>query len=266
MNKVLKKYTNKCFVLSNVDRPVTIYRGLYGSAEKSFFNFGRIRSCSYTDVHEPFKNSFIAQHNFNDVLPKEYLFSFIGRNCHESRRRIFEKEFIRKDIFIEDSTEIFNLYEKETRVLAREKFYYETLLKSKFSLCPRGWGATSYRLFESMQLGVAPVIISDEWVFPKGPKWDQFSIIIKTRELPQLEQIIADKEDRYKEMGKLAKFNFDEFFSDKKYFTYIIENCLELKSKQLIPELFYYHLNPALLFFFKAKTKFKNILGRFQTT
>jgi hypothetical protein len=34
--------------------------------------------------------------------------------------------------------------------------YAELLIASKFVLCPRGNGASSIRLFESMQLGICP--------------------------------------------------------------------------------------------------------------
>ena len=68
-----------------------------------------------------------------------------------------------------------------------QKFYLSTLLDSRFVLCPRGYGTSSYRLFETMRLGRVPVIISDEWVPPLGPSWLNCSIRIsekRVRELP----------------------------------------------------------------------------------
>ena len=37
------------------------------------------------------------------------------------------------------------------------------------------------RLFEAMRLGVAPIIASDDWVYPRGPDWSACSVVIKER-------------------------------------------------------------------------------------
>ena len=42
-------------------------------------------------------------------------------------------------------------------------------------ICPRGWGSSSIRLFEVMEMGRVPVIISDAWV-NEAPKWADFSV------------------------------------------------------------------------------------------
>ena len=50
--------------------------------------------------------------------------------------------------------------------------YVELVQASQFSLCPAGWAATTFRIFDSMALGVCPVILADLWERPKGPKWE----------------------------------------------------------------------------------------------
>ena len=51
--------------------------------------------------------------------------------------------------------------------------------RSRFTLCPRGYGATSYRLYEAMKLGSIPVYISDKHLLPWSDKldWNTFCIV-----------------------------------------------------------------------------------------
>lgn len=64
--------------------------------------------------------------------------------------------------------------------------------RSIFSLCPRGYGATSYRLYEAMQLGAIPVYISDRHMLPWSDEisWSEFSIIINPRQIAHLYEIL----------------------------------------------------------------------------
>ena len=97
--------------------------------------------------------------------------------------------------------------------VAEEKLHYVRLLRSgKFALCPAGWGPSSFRIFESMALGVAPVIIADEFVEPVGPDWRSFSVRVKEAELGALESILHERAGRHEEMGALAHRAWREYF------------------------------------------------------
>lgn len=234
-NYLINKYPNKCFVIATKDNPINFFRGLYASAEKSLLDFRRIRTCAYNTY--PFKNNSIQNDNEAEV-PKKYLFSFVGANSHPVRKRILELKFKREDICIIDTSHSFNLW-NERNTVGGQSEYVAALLSSKFSLCPRGAGASSIRLFESMKLGIAPVIISDEWIFPNGPDWRRFSIIIKYNQLHLIEDIVSDYENRWCEMGKLAKEAYNRYFDDSVYFDYLMDNCLAIQQNQLFPEGLY---------------------------
>ena len=45
--------------------------------------------------------------------------------------------------------------------------YVSLILKSRWSLCPRGFGTASFRLYETLMLGMNPVVISDSFVHPE---------------------------------------------------------------------------------------------------
>lgn len=61
--------------------------------------------------------------------------------------------------------------------------------KSEFALCPRGYGRTSFRLYEVMQLGAIPIYIYDDipWLpFTDELNWSEFSVVIHVSQLKNL--------------------------------------------------------------------------------
>ena len=59
--------------------------------------------------------------------------------------------------------------------------YFHILQTSEFGLCPRGWGKTSARLYETMASGAIPIYIWDdmEWLPYKDVlDWSEFSISV----------------------------------------------------------------------------------------
>ncbi len=263
-HELITKYVDKCFSLSHVDWPLFLNRGIYSGNMKSIRSLGRVRTGSFTLMSDEFANPYITSHVSSDQndVEREYLLTFIGRRSHKVRDIIFDLNFEREDILIEDSS-TFDLWAPESEEkLERQKHYYDTLLRSKFSLCPRGWGTNSVRLFESMQLGVAPVIIADEWIFPQGPRWTEFSIAIKEKHIRNVENIVQSHENDYEEMGRLAREAFDEYFARDVYFNYVIDNCLDIMNKQLIPEAIYWNLNPLIILILKTKAKIRNRMSQ----
>lgn len=60
------------------------------------------------------------------------------------------------------------MYGKEYCYIARHygDKYVEMIRRSYFTICPRGYGKTSFRMYEAIQLGTIPVYISDEAWLP----------------------------------------------------------------------------------------------------
>lgn len=241
-NNIIDKYPNKCFSVSFRDKPITFNRGIYESTINNFLSYGRVKTAAYNSSGF---NSYIREHihSNKDYEIKKYLFSFIGRQSHPIRQQIFTLNISNPNILIEDSS-TFDFWQctDETEKDNRQKWYYDALIKSKFSLCPRGHGTGSIRLFESMMLGICPIIISDDWVLPSGPNWSEFSIIISEKDTINLEKIVISYESRYIEMGKLARQAYQKFFSDEIYFNYIVDNCADIQKNQFIPESIYWNL------------------------
>lgn len=80
---------------------------------------------------------------------KKYLASFVGRlSTHPVRQEMLDALKHRRDVYICDGR-------KGT------SFFVRTMLRSRIALCPRGYGGSSFRFFEAMQLGVVPLLIGD---------------------------------------------------------------------------------------------------------
>ena len=110
------------------------------------------------------------------------------------------------------------------------KRYAETLCRSKFVLCPRGLGTATFRLFEAMQAGRAPVIVSDGWVPPEGPRWEEFSLRVRERDVRQIPALLEARESEHARMGALARRAWEEFFAPEVRFARLGELCRSIQE------------------------------------
>lgn len=111
--------------------------------------------------------------------------SFVGSMTHPIRHAIARELYDKEGVFInganwtpEVPSERADLFKKVTQ-------------RSIFSLCPRGYGVTSYRLYESMQLGAIPVYVSDKHMLPWSDEidWSKFSIVVSPSDIPFILQM-----------------------------------------------------------------------------
>ncbi len=253
-NPVISRFPNRCFAIADGDDPMVFLHGLYTSGSRSRWFPARVRSGSYGLYHPDFQNPVIAARpGLGLTETKLFLFTFSGRNCSSLRNEILKLTFSRPDIAVAD-TSTFNLFVHDnTGKLSRQQEFADRLAQSKFALCPRGNGTASIRLFEAMQLGVAPVIISDDWIPPAGPAWGEFSIRVKESEIAQLEAIVAAHESNHYEMGRRAHAAYEQFFSEPRYFDYIVENCIAIRNKQWIPESVFWRGRRLVQALYKAR-------------
>ena len=94
-----------------------------------------------------------------------------------------------------------------------EQQYFTITNKSSFVLAPRGIGPCSYRLFECMQLGRVPVIISDAWVRIPNIDWDKFTVTIPESQIQFIPEILLERKKEAVEMGRLARKYWEDHFS-----------------------------------------------------
>lgn len=74
----------------------------------------------------------------------------------------------------------------------REGTYREFLeftRRCRYTLCPRGYGPTSFRMYEALALGSVPVYIWEElcWLpFQDSVDWDRLAVVVPRAEVPTL--------------------------------------------------------------------------------
>ena len=120
------------------------------------------------------------------VEEKIYLGSYVGRPTHKLRIKLESKQSNNR-FYVKNLDSMNSEISKENQLL-----FKQIMSKSYFSICPRGYGPTSFRLYESIQAGIVPVYISDSHFIPFADKvnWDDFSIIMKPREMNKLSKIL----------------------------------------------------------------------------
>ena len=132
---------------------------------------------------------------------KKYIASYIGRPTHKIRVELERKLKSESSYFIQ------NLESMNSNIsLENQMLFNKTMSKSYFSLCPRGYGPTSFRLYESIAAGVVPVYISDSHFLPFTDivNWKDFSLILKPRKINKLKKILQSsiEEGDYKNLSK----------------------------------------------------------------
>lgn len=230
---LVRKYREKCFLFCGNPFVIPFMPGVYTGVEKRWMS-SRIRPGFYLGRT---KNEFTTFSPPAHDLP--YLFSFMGavRNA-PVRRKLATLRHPRS--FFQDTTEEFDrILHRRMGQLERldyDRRYAEVAKASKFVLCPRGLSVSSIRLFETMQMGRAPVILADDWVAPPGPRWEKFAVQMREKDFAEVPRVLEEREAEAVEMGELARKEWEEWFSEEVLFHRLVELCLDIQRKRKIPE------------------------------
>lgn len=106
------------------------------------------------------------------------------------------------------------------------KSFVDTTSSSRFGLAPRGYGKSSFRLYEIMQLGTVPVYISDEHYLPWNDEldWSDFCVIIDEDNLKNIDDILKSIDDvKYNHLLQKGKKVYQEYFTLEGMFQNIIK-------------------------------------------
>jgi hypothetical protein len=221
-------YPEKTFVYSDDDVFAPLLPGVYASAERGrFFDLNRMESQKFIDWLNPNVRPIPAE--------KRFLFSFAGRSSSLLRKMLFRVNFRRPDVLVEDTSHYDHWVIQADRE-ENQRRYVETLAASRFALCPKGASAGSYRLFEVMQMGIAPVILSDRYILPEGPDWNSFALVVPERKIAQLAEILDAYAHEAEERGRLAAEAYQQWFSEPAVFNHIIALCQRIRERRRVPE------------------------------
>lgn len=214
-----KNYPQKCFVYNETDQPWCFMPGIYVSMPKRWFNSRRMVAWSYIGLMNPHIEN-------NEEEKPDLLFSFIGRRCVTVREKVLDLRH--RNAVIEDSSEynFFGSAKHSAEQMERRRIEYSTLLRrSKFVICPRGSGPASFRLFETLAAGRVPVIVSDEWVEPKGPDWETCSVRVPEADVAKIPQLLEQRNSEWAQLAKAATGVWENWFAPSVQFHRIAEAC-----------------------------------------
>jgi len=108
------------------------------------------------------------------------------------------------------------------------KVFVDVMERSVFSLCPRGYGATSFRICEALQHGSIPVYVYDTpWIpWPDEFDFDKIGILVHENDIGDIENILRSKtEEEISEYRVNGQTVYEEYFS--------FEGC----TKQIVKKL-----------------------------
>ena len=134
------------------------------------------------------------EHQKKMVIYRSYLASFAGRiNTHPIRAEMQQALNSIGNIYISDK-------DLET------EDYVRLLSKSYIALAPRGYGGSSFRFYEAMQLGIIPALIGDidTRPFKNFIDWDQISFYV-SNPADLIAKIKTHSKSELKRMGKKAR-------------------------------------------------------------
>jgi hypothetical protein len=210
--KYCRKFNDKhVIMLNNTDWPYPVAGGFYPSltkASKNAFSWAYFLTSS-------------AERAVDACEPR-YLYSFVGRACtHKTRKQILTLDCIDNPCIDVDNLP------SRFREFDYDITYNEIINDSLFVLCPRGFGASSIRLFETMRAGRVPVIISDDWIPPPIENWDSFSLRVPEKYICDIPEILKRNKCQADLFGKRAKDTFHKYFHEDVFLYRLIDFYLQ---------------------------------------
>lgn len=132
----------------------------------------------------------VPKKEFDD---KKWVCSFVGTKVANNVRPNVREEVQRKLRNIKNFRISFtNGWTNKVEQHKQDNFI-DTYVDSKFGLAPRGWGRTSFRLYEIFKLGTVPVYVYNDkcWLpYQDEIDWSKFAIVIHVSKLSQLEGML----------------------------------------------------------------------------
>jgi hypothetical protein len=152
----------------------------------------------YEDLNGVLQNNVDSIKNTMDN--RRFLASFVGSDTHGIRKSIINRYKQNPKFLISSGS-----WEPVVNTNLQQLFIYSSLA-SKFVLCPRGYGRSSFRFFEVIKMkdcGIPVYIWNDiEWLpYKEIIDYSRFSISIHDSKLADLEHILERiTDEKYREM------------------------------------------------------------------
>lgn len=170
------------------------------------FNMSKNIGCTIPLICQP--------HPYTFSTERKWLANFVGSPTHPIREHIRKLES-NHDYFIS-----FDRMEIEP--------YCKIMHESIFTLCPRGYGANSFRTCEALQYGSIPVYISDEFILPEWTNNDPI-VIIQEEDAHRIDEILdgISNEEVLKMQSQLK-----EYYEENYTYEGVMKNIIKILEKE----------------------------------
>ena len=152
---------------------------------------------------------FPSERGLPDRREPDLLFSFRGALSHPVRKRLLRLS--NRRAVVEESANVFVGHGEYATGGAAFARYAELIQRSKFVLCPRGHGPSSFRLYEALGARRVPVVISDDWLPPPRVDWSRCVIRVPENEVERLTALLEAREPEWQQLvagGDAARTEF----------------------------------------------------------
>lgn len=140
-------------------------------------------------------------HPYEFHVERNIFASFLGANNHQ----------VRKDLSL--------LYGSNGKYLISSnkvpiKEYCETMARSIFALCPRGYGQSSFRICEALQYGAVPIYLSDSFILPFNLDFNKFGVLINEVDLHKIDDILSNiSKEELDNKIKYGRFVYTNYYT-----------------------------------------------------
>lgn len=235
-NAIVRRYAPKVFAYDIRPNPFLACPGVFVSMEAPYFDARFERAAGYHRIPNPFIEGLPAAPPAPEHLAlaqPRFLGNFIGARSHPLREAIFSLDDPRFDVRQRAISGLAPGADDATRAQLKtqaQQSYLDAIRDAKFVLCPRGVATSSFRMYETMALARVPVVLSDHWVAPNGPDWDECILRVPEREVARLPQILEQHESRWRDRGARAWQAWHDYFAPPVRFHRAIEACAQLQQ------------------------------------
>ncbi|MFT3782551.1 MAG: exostosin family protein [Nibricoccus sp.] len=215
----------RTYTINADDCATGLLRGVYTSLPSDRFDAAIHAIVPYTF----YPNQYVLSAGPAGTAERRYLATWRGnpKSNAKLRGKLIQNHAGNGEIFVSETTSWLNHPGDE------KKTYVDLMQAGKFSLCPAGWAPITFRVYESMALGVAPVVIADRSVLPPGPNWSECSIRVPEAALSDLSQLLKAYESRFLEMGKKAREAWERYFSPERAAAFYATSLLTCMERSL---------------------------------
>jgi hypothetical protein len=241
---LVSRFRRKCVVYCEDDSYLPLLPGVYTSPLRGVSTWlGRVRSHAYVASYGYYANEAVNEAGKappTGLGPKDLLFSFEGSPNSRLRLRLFKMQLAPEEALVRDTSKQYKHFDHRAsgRQWGQQR-YVETMERSRFVLCPRGAGTGTLRLFEAMSLGAAPVLLSDRYVLPRGPKWDEFLVRVRERRAGRVAAILRASASSSTVRGRQARESWEQWFAPDVLFDGLVDAAADtMRCSRRVEPLF----------------------------